>query len=180
VVDALARFDEPAILLGHSMGGMSITAAAERAPERVAKLVYLCAYLPRDGESVLGLAAGVDPASIVMDTQFSADGLSATVGDASLKAAFYADCSEEDIAFARGRLRPLPVQPATVPVHITPERFGRVPRVYIECTEDRAIPIANQRAMAAASPPVEVHTLMTSHSPFFSAPSALADILSEL
>lgn len=180
VVEALEALDEPAILVGHSMGGLSITEAAERAPERVAKLVYLCAYLPRDGESLLGLAGAIDPADVVIETTFSEDGLSVTVGDASIKPAFYGDCSEEDVAFAKARLRLLAVQPAATPVHTTHERFGRVPRVYIECTEDRAIPIAQQRSMIAASAPIAVHTLNTSHSPFFSAPDALADILAAL
>jgi pimeloyl-ACP methyl ester carboxylesterase len=180
VVQALEALGEPAILVGHSMGGVSITATAERAPERFARLVYLCAYLPRDGESLLGLAATVDPADSAIETIFSQDGISVTVGEASLKPAFYGDCSEADVGFARARLRPLPVQPASAPVRTTAQRFGRIPRVYIECTEDRAIPLAHQRAMAAASAPIEVHTLATSHSPFFSAPEALADILAGL
>jgi pimeloyl-ACP methyl ester carboxylesterase len=180
VVEALEALGEPAILLGHSMGGISITAAAERASERIAKLVYLCAFLPLDGESLLGLTALNDPASVVMETNYSSDGLSVTVADASIKPVFYADCSDADVAFAKARLKPLAVQPASAPIHTTLARFGRVPRVYIECTEDQAIPIARQRAMAAASPPIEVHTLNTSHSPFFSAPDALADILARL
>jgi pimeloyl-ACP methyl ester carboxylesterase len=180
VVETLERLDEPAILLGHSMGGLSITAAAEAAPERIAKLVYLCAFLPRDGDSMLGLARQSDLNEVAMKTIVSDDGLSITVVDETIKPAFYADCSDQDVAFAKARLRPLALQPGGVPVHITPERFGRVPRVYIECTEDRAIPIARQRAMAAASAPIEVHTLETSHSPFFSAPDALADLLAAL
>jgi len=180
VVEALEALDEPAILVGHSMGGLSITEAAERAPERVAKLVYLCAFIPRDGETLLSLAGESDPADVAMETIFSDDGLSITVADETIKPAFYADCSDQDVAFAKARLRPLAMKPGTTQVHVTTERFGRVPRVYIECTEDRAIPIARQRAMAAASAPIEVHTLTTSHSPFFSAPEALADILAGL
>jgi pimeloyl-ACP methyl ester carboxylesterase len=180
VVETLEHLAEPAVLVGHSMGGLSITAAAERAPERIAKLVYLCAYLPRDGESLLGLAGQIDPADVVMKTNFSADGLSVTVEDDGIKPAFYGDCRDEDVAFAKARLKPLAVQPAAATMHVTADRFGRVPRVYIECTEDRAIPIAHQRAMAAAASPIEVHTLNTSHSPFFSAPDALAEILAKL
>ena len=42
---------EDAILAGHSYGGMVITAVADRAPDRVDALVYLDAFVPRDGES---------------------------------------------------------------------------------------------------------------------------------
>ncbi len=180
VVEALESLGEPAVLVGHSMGGLSITAAAELAPERVAKLVYLCAFVPRDGDSLLAEAGKSDPAEVAMKTVFSADRLSMTVAEETIKPAFYADCSDEDVAFARARLRPLPLGPGTAPVRVSAERFGRVPRVYIECTEDRTIPIDRQRAIAAASAPIEVHTLGTSHSPFFSAPNALAEILAAL
>jgi pimeloyl-ACP methyl ester carboxylesterase len=43
------------ILLGHSYGGMVITGVADRIPERIARLVYLDASLPLDGESLIGL-----------------------------------------------------------------------------------------------------------------------------
>jgi pimeloyl-ACP methyl ester carboxylesterase len=41
------------ILLGHSYGGMVITGVADRIPDRIARLVYLDAFLPEDGESVM-------------------------------------------------------------------------------------------------------------------------------
>ena len=48
----LAATNGPTILLGHSMGGFPITAAAQRAPDRIAALIYLCAYLPRPGQTL--------------------------------------------------------------------------------------------------------------------------------
>src|SRR5688572_19586009 len=42
----LAAIDTPPILVGHSLGGITLTATAERAPERITRLVYLCAWLP--------------------------------------------------------------------------------------------------------------------------------------
>jgi hypothetical protein len=55
-----------------------------------------------------------------------------------------------------------------------------VPKAYIECVQDNAIKIGQQRSMAATAQPIEVHSMNTSHSPFFSAPEALADILVRL
>jgi pimeloyl-ACP methyl ester carboxylesterase len=43
------------VLVGHSYGGMVITGVAERAPERIARLIYLDAFVPHDGESLLDL-----------------------------------------------------------------------------------------------------------------------------
>ena len=51
----LAQRDEPAILVGHSMGGIVITQTAARCPKRIALLVYVCAFLPGDGQSLLDL-----------------------------------------------------------------------------------------------------------------------------
>lgn len=44
------------VLVGHSSGGMSVTGAADRLPERISALVYLDAFLPRDGDSVWSLS----------------------------------------------------------------------------------------------------------------------------
>jgi pimeloyl-ACP methyl ester carboxylesterase len=43
------------ILMGHSYGGMVITGVADRIPDRISRLVYLDAFLPNDGESVMRL-----------------------------------------------------------------------------------------------------------------------------
>ena len=47
--------DEPAVLVGHSMGGVAITQAAGRCPGRIAMLVYVAAFMPRHGQSLLEL-----------------------------------------------------------------------------------------------------------------------------
>src|SRR5450432_2026748 len=47
---ALAELPDPAILVGHSMGGVAITQAAARCPQRVALLVYVAAFMPGDGQ----------------------------------------------------------------------------------------------------------------------------------
>ena len=56
VGDVLARRPEPAVLVGHSMGGIVITQAAANWPDRVASLVFVCAFMPADGQSLLDLA----------------------------------------------------------------------------------------------------------------------------
>ena len=43
---------EPVILVGHSMGGVAITQAAEDCSKQIGALVYMCAYLPRNGDSL--------------------------------------------------------------------------------------------------------------------------------
>ena len=166
---------EPVVLVGHSMGGVAITQAAEYAPERIAALVYLAAFLPANGESLAHWAAQAEDAHL--ETRVAEDGLSTTVDPAVAAHAFYADVAPEAAEEAIRRLRPQALAPLATPLETTPERFGAVPRHYIECLQDRALPVAVQRLMAAAQPCLSVQTLDTSHSPFLSAPEDLARAL---
>jgi pimeloyl-ACP methyl ester carboxylesterase len=169
----LAEPGEPPILVGHSLGGAVITGAADRWPERIRALVYLCAILPDAPDAMARfraapeLMAGVRPA---------ADGSVMELDPAVVRAAFYHDCSDDDAARAAERLRPQPARGFQMTFELAPGRFGRVPRHYVECTEDRAIDLATQRAMHAAMP-CTVHTLPASHSPFYSMPERLAEVL---
>jgi pimeloyl-ACP methyl ester carboxylesterase len=173
VCEVLAAATEPVILVGHSLGGVSITRAAEAMPERVRCLVYLTAFLLVDVQSVRDILVS-DPESLIHANRLtSEDGASSTIRETALQEVFYADCSDVDVARARSLLVPETTAIARTPVRTTPENFGRVPRVYIECLRDRAITIEAQRRMHAAQPCREVLSLDTSHSPFFSAPAAL-------
>ncbi len=93
---------------------------------------------------------------------------------------FYNGCSDADVAYAFERLRPQANAPRLTRVALTPQRFGRVPRAYIETSDDQAVPLTMQRGMVANTPCGEVRSLATGHSPFFSAPAALADALASL
>ena len=73
-----------------------------------------------------------------------------------------------------------PFASGKTPLQLTDENFGRVPRVYIECTENRAVTPFIQRKMYTEMPCEKVYRLPTSHSPFFSQHQSLADILSQL
>src|SRR5215216_4193676 len=55
IVTKLEQLSGAVVLVGHSLGGMAISAAAEKTPERIRILIYVCAFLPRSGESLLAL-----------------------------------------------------------------------------------------------------------------------------
>ncbi len=165
----------PAILVGHSRGGAVISAVAQAAPARVARLIFLSGFLLQNGQTVLGAAQ----ADILLPVQTDMQHGQCTLA-ADPVPYFYADCSAADREFARARLRPEPLFGLMTPAQLTQDRFGRVPRDYIECTQDRAITLAAQRRMQAAWPVQRVQTLETSHSPFFSNPKALAASLNGL
>jgi pimeloyl-ACP methyl ester carboxylesterase len=173
VVAELQRSDQPVVLVGHSMGGMVITGAADAVPQCVARAVYVCAFLPEDGESLLELASRPECAEkTALTLEPTPDGLCMTVAPAVARASFYGLCPTADADAAVARLRPLPLKTMIDPIRLRHSQ-PPVPRSYIACSEDRAIPIGMQGFMAGRSPGICLQTLAADHSPFVSRPGAL-------
>ncbi len=169
---------EPVVLAGHSRGGIVLSAVAERIPERIRVLAYVTAFLLEDGGSLQDSAAVRDPQSQVLPAMIIADDhLSVTLRPDAVREAFYGRCSDDDVALAMSLLKPEPLAPLATPIRISAERYGTVPRVYVECSADRAITHAAQRQMQTALPCRERMTLDSDHSPFFSRPDDLATVL---
>lgn len=177
VCQILDEQSEPVILVGHSMGGVVITQTAEYRPEKIKKLVYLTGFLLQNGEFLLQHAEPDTEALVLPNLIMAEDQSSATVKEEALKEIFYADCSDEDVEFAKSQLVPQAAAPFATPVSTTEENFGRVPRVFISCSRDKAISPSIQQNLYTALPCEKVISLNTSHSPFFSAPEELASHL---
>ena len=177
IADLATREPEPVTLVAHSRGGIVASQAAELVPERIRLIVYVAAYLLPAGATLAGEARR-DVQSLVPPNMIPvASGSTCTLRADIVGPAFYGRCSEADVEFARARLSPEPLKPLVTPLHLTPARYGRVPRAYVETTLDRAISPAAQRRMREALPCDPVFTLETDHSPFLSQPEALARIL---
>jgi len=177
VVEVARGMGGPVLLVGHSMGGMVITLAAELAPECFSALVYIAAIVPGRGQGALMLTATDGTASPAKEA-LSADGRLLNAAPPEMaRAAFYHDCPEEYVADALPRLRPVPTGFLLTPVQLPRDRAAGLKRHYIECTEDRILPISLQRRMVAARGRMVVHTLASAHSPFYAMPGAVADIL---
>jgi pimeloyl-ACP methyl ester carboxylesterase len=174
ILDALPG---PAVIVGHSMGGAVASQAAEYRPEKIALLVYLCAYLLRDGESLAGAARRDKGSEAREGIVVSPDRTQMTLAGERVNEIFYGGCSEADAGWAKARLVPQATAPWRTPLRLSPERFGRVPRVYIECLRDRAISPAFQREMYTALPCRAVYTIDAGHMPHVCAPRKLADLL---
>jgi pimeloyl-ACP methyl ester carboxylesterase len=172
----LDNIEEPVVLVGHSLGGITISQVAEARRRKLKALVYLCALLPPSGKCARDMTGMEPDAMFRLSRQVSPDGATYTFARDKLPALFYADVSPEDCYRAMGRLRAQPAVISTTPVTLTEERFGSVPRWYIECTRDNAIRINLQRKMVAMTP-CQVLSLPSGHSPFFSHPEELVDHL---
>lgn len=182
IVGAVSSRPDPVLLMAHSMGGWPASAAAERVPERIRRLVYLASFMPKDGETVLGLAQSLlQPGE---PSGFGSMRPSAVAGAHEIDPAFagpvfYSACPDEVAAAAIARLRPQADAPLVPPIHVSAERFGRVARSYIVCRADRALPASAQERLCARAPEVRRRELDSDHSPFYSMPEALADLLAD-
>ncbi|HTZ04362.1 MAG TPA: alpha/beta fold hydrolase [Gaiellaceae bacterium] len=166
---------EPVVLVGHSMGGIVVTQAAEQVPDRVTRLVYVTAFLPGDGQSLADLAHSVEGGDRVQPN-LVVDGESGTcvVAEDALVDVFYGECSPENVAYATARLVPEALAVVVAPVRVTDGGAGRIPRVYVECSNDRGLTLPLQRHMQSARPCGVVLELDADHSPFLSRPRELA------
>ncbi|HET6584136.1 MAG TPA: alpha/beta fold hydrolase [Nannocystaceae bacterium] len=179
VLDALDGLEAPAAVVGHSMGGMVISEVAEARPAAIATLVYVAAFLPRDGQALFDIAS-TDPDSITaMHLVDHGDG-TASIDPAFIGDVFCGDCSEAAVQTIVDRTRPEPLAPLLTPASLTEAAFGTVARTYVHTELDAAVSLAAQEAMVAATPVDEVRSLATAHSPFLSQPQMLADTLVEL
>lgn len=168
VVRAIEAGPGRAIVVGHSMGGTAVAHAAERVPDRIAGLIFLSAILIPDGQTIVSACPEVMATSSAMAERYPDD------PDAAAIAMFYAFTPHESAMRAIARLRPQPPLVVTAPMVLTDAQFGRVRRAYIECLDDGIVPIAVQRRMQARLPCDPVIAMAGDHSPFLSAPSALA------
>ena len=163
----------PVVLVGHSRGGHVIGEAAERAPELLTGLVYVTAVLAQPGQNALkAIGIHTDDSSL----HPSPDAVMTMPADVALPI-FYNRCTPADAAEAGRRLCPEAHAPSATPSGVSWERWGRVPRAYVECSDDRAVPLERQRAMQALAPCDPVFTLDADHSPFFSATGPLSDAI---
>ena len=167
------------VLCGHSRGGVVISAAAEAAPEAVSGLIYLAASLLPRGQTLTGAwRAYTDAAAEWVAPE--PDGTSFRITPGCYHRLFCPDSDAATAAQAEARLRTEPFAAFMTPMRITPERFGGIPRAYVETSRDLIIPPDFQRSMQAALACDPVVTLDADHSPFLAIPDRLAEVLIEL
>ncbi|PFZ46886.1 alpha/beta fold hydrolase [Bacillus wiedmannii] len=177
VTATIDQQNEKIILVGHSMGGIVITQTAELIPNKIDKLVYLCAFLPPNGESLSSKLDGeAGPQFSINENDMTAELIPELTEQTFLNATENAAIKESSFK----QMRPQPLGPFQQELKISEENFGTIDRIYIETTLDRAIPIDFQRRMNTETPCAKVITLEADHSPFFSKTSELVSHLHEL
>ncbi len=159
------------VLVGHSYGGIVVTAVADRAAERIAHLIYLDAVVPRDGQSLYSCVSAQTKAFF---EEQAGDGWGIPVAAAS--AQYLGLTREEDIRWVIPRLKPHPIRTFREAVQLN-SKLSSVPRTYINCIGDK--PLGQPRS-AQAEGIADYHELQAGHDAMVSAPQAVVELLRDV
>ena len=159
------------VLIGHSYGGMVATGAADREPERLRHLVYLDAFVPRDGQALF------DPLPPDARARMQEGARTEGAGWRVPPIPPPPDTSEADLAWTGPRRVMQPLKAFEQPVRLT-GALDRVPRTYVYAL--RAGPGDTFRQFtdrARSEPGWRYEELDVTHNPHITAPDLLADLL---
>ena len=165
-------------LVGHSYSGLVATAVADRAPERIAEVIYVDAFVPENGQSMLDLLPPPGRAAFEQQVQTLPDGRQVLpprqfdyLGRRGAGA-----LAEDEIRRELGRAQPQPWATFTQPARLTGAGAG-IPRAYIHCADKGDQDPFERFAAAARARGDRVHDLSTGHFPMLTTPQELAGLL---
>jgi pimeloyl-ACP methyl ester carboxylesterase len=170
---ALAAQDGPAVLVGHSYGGVVITEAG--IDPKVASLVYIAAFAPDAGESVGSLIKNPPPGAPVPPILAPQDGF-LFLDRTQFRAAFAADVNADAAAFMADSQVPWGLDALNGAV--TEPAWKSKPSWYLVATEDKMIPPDAQRAMSKRAGATVVEAA-GSHAIYVSQPQAVAALIAK-
>jgi pimeloyl-ACP methyl ester carboxylesterase len=165
-------------LVGHSFGGIVLTQVAEEIPSQIKELVYVAAYVPKNGESLLSLATVDADSHLGEFLQIKEKEGIAVVPKEGVVDAFFEDAPKQVQDNAPDHFPVEPLAPLATPVKTTDANYGQLKKVYVFTANDHTNSPALQHKMVAANNITKTYTLPSSHTPFVSMPSVLAAIIS--
>lgn len=180
VTAAVKKQPGKVILVGHSMAGQIISQVAENIPSKIDKLVYVAAYLPRNGESVSGITNKFLNNKPVEFFEFNKTYSLVSIKKEALSNIVCADCPGYMKQMLVKYHRAEPVKGLSDVVRLS-AKFAAVTKYYISTTNDNAVPYALQQQMIKANGTVkQVFEMKTSHLPFVSQPQEFLEILKSI
>jgi pimeloyl-ACP methyl ester carboxylesterase len=160
------------VLIGHSYGGMVATGVADRNRDRIARLIYLDAFVPTNGQALVELVPEAERNRLLGSVE-SGDGWRVTPNPTPT------DTSPEDLAWVSKFRMPQSVKCFTQPIRLQADLT--LPRAFIHCTRfaDKT-PFAQFAQRYRGKPGWQVYELDASHSPNVTAPTALMELLARI
>ncbi|MCE7060216.1 alpha/beta fold hydrolase [Dyadobacter sp. CY343] len=177
VVGAISGLSGKVILVGHSMGGMVITATAEKIPDKIEKLIYIAAFIPANGQSLLDLASTDSTSKLFPALIPSADGLTQDIKPENIVPIFAQDANEEvkKLLLDKRRAEPSKIFPDKATV--TAANWAKVDKYYIFTKRDNTVGPGLQKRMVAAAKITKTTTIDSDHSPFLTKPDVITELL---
>jgi pimeloyl-ACP methyl ester carboxylesterase len=166
VVNAILYEDlRDVVLVGHSYGGMVVTGVAERVPERLAHLVYVDAFVPLDGQSLMDLVGPTAAARFEEQAR--------THGDGWRVPPVFAPSPHMP---GSDRRLPHPLASMRQPLRVTDPAAATISRTYVYCNNP-PMGFFEPFSKRAKAEGWRYEELATDHNPQYMAPGALADLL---
>jgi pimeloyl-ACP methyl ester carboxylesterase len=176
VVDALSGHGDDVVLVGHSLGSLTIPVVARRRP--VERLVFLCSVPTGPGPAIAAtLDDMVTPEFRDARRTFDDDGRECLHPD-DARAVWFHDCTDDDATWAVSQLRPQSRRPLTEASPL--DRWPDVPSTAVLGRDDRCVNMTWAVAAATARLGEAPVLLDGGHSPFLARPAVLADTLATL
>jgi putative intracellular protease/amidase/esterase/lipase len=180
VTDAINQQKGKVILVGHSMAGMVISQVAENMPSKIDKLIYVSAFLPKNGENLNGIVAKVTGGKTPEIFDFNKDYSLVSIKKEAIPTVVCADCPEYMKEVLVKYHRAEPVKGFNDKVNLT-AKFAAVPKYYIATKNDNAVPYALQQQMIKDNGTIKkVFEMETSHLPFVVKPAEFLQLLTSI
>lgn len=158
------------------MAGVVISQVAENITNKIAYLIYISGFIPDYNGSLIDEEQQFKFPKIASEILINEEQYSISINPQKIKEIFYNNCNNSDFAYARKRFRHQPLRPLRDRVSLSEKYFDRVSKFYIECLQDSAIDILDQRRMYGKIT-CSVKSLNSDHSPFFSAKKDLVELI---
>ena len=162
------------VLIGHSYGGMVATGVVDKARERIAKVIYLDAFAPKDGQSLFDLVGPKATANMQTGAKEEGDGSSIPINPMP------PDTSPEDQAWAMPRRRPQPLKTFEQKIRLE-STAPPPPRHYIYATKNGPGDVFRQFGERARNEAGwSYHEIDSSHNPHITSPDVLMALLTRI
>lgn len=165
------------VLVGHSFGGLSISGAADRVPQRIRQLVFLDSLILQPGQTVFG---ALPPEVVAQRRQSCAQFDGVRCFPAPPVTAFGIPPEHPDAAWVERRLTPQPESLYDSPLALANPVGNGLPSTYIACTNPALPAVASSQAWARAQPGWRWMEMDTGHDVMVTEPQRLARLLVEM
>ena len=179
VIGTISKLEQPVILVGHSLAGTIISLVAEDIPEKIEKLIYVAAILPKSGDTPLGLMQSDKDGQLLANLIFSDDQSYATISGDTVRNILLHDVEDSELveSLIPHFLMKQSTQPFMAEAKLSNEKFGSVAKYYIRASLDKVLSPSLQESMLTNWDVEKVFTLDSGHFPLTSIPAKLVDII---